>query len=276
MQRMTPDQALRVFDRMAPGFYQMIGDRANRPFDRKIRSVQRLQDISAVTGECSWLNTNYFTHPITQVDRPSTMLIREFDRAHQGLDVPDEWQQHGFTHYARIEFFPVHIRPHAMDRWRQRSYDRRPGTVNALEYDIAKIFSNEFMLRGAPASKWCGLPVDDGIFLGEWLMLAELEQQGIQDFMPTRQVNVMWKHNSRKNKTYLCDQWDYADSDHMFIANTFISWSDCSFNQAKLGKQYLEDPETMAQKFRRDGHADEWQPSKNSNITKNTPPKSMN
>jgi hypothetical protein len=269
MRAIPIDDAVTLLGRVAPGFSDLLLDRANRPFERKIRKVERLRYVD-IMNEDIWMATGSIIDGSIGLEYPSSISIRGYDQVTKDQTVPEDIAKERLTHVARMHFFPVRIRPHAMVRWRERSYDTRPGEVNALEYDIAQEFHNEFKLRGKPQSKWCGLPVDDGIFLGEWRMVAELLREGIGRLW-LKEIQLSWRHNSRRNKNIIVSSHNYADDDYVFLANTFISWSDCSFNQAKLGKQYLEDPENMAQKFRRGEHTEEWTPSKNPNITKNTP-----
>lgn len=244
-----------------PGFKELVLDGKNRPFERKVKQHTNLKQVEhnifAKTGGFGYINNVQVHYKLAIQDIKNVYKAGTLD--------PNTMKAMGYnklTHMAMYWIPPIFTTNHAMERWRERSHMVSKGTVNTIEYEIVNYFTQEFKLRGDPVQTNGGIPVADGVFLGEWLQLGIMKELKLGAFIPVGNRGcVVWNSKHKSTKQIGCVPSDEAwqDNDWFFFAKTFISWNECSFNQAVLGKQILNNPEIEAQRFRRSG-SQEWLP----------------
>ncbi len=266
---------LEHFKALAPGFGQLMMDRdTNTDLDTKIAKhmplFKRYPDaenthwFSAGTPEYGEDHTrgSYWVH-IAQKDHHTGSKFAEFQ--HRTPHLQD------INIMVEMMWMPVYTTRHALQRWRQRTHLDNTLIPGASEYLTAKKFVDEFRLRGAPRQRHWGCPVEDGIFLGEWMTRQEMHTLGIgwDKQIGTHSV-AAWKHDTPshtmtpngldvnvQSRLIGATTMHKEPDEWFFLAKTFISYRDASFGQASLAMSYDKDPEVLAQQFRRDG-AEEW------------------
>jgi hypothetical protein len=270
------DLILQHFRAMAPGFPQLVMDRdTGRDLDAKMAKhmplFKRYPDaentywFARSTPEWGKDHTtgHYFVH-VTHRDHHTGSKFTQLQQ--QTPDIQD------INIMIEMLWMPVYTTRHALQRWRQRTHlDTQLGIPGSSEMLTAKHFVDEFRLRGAPRQRAWGCPVNDGIFLGEWITRQEMHTLGIgwDKQIGTHSI-AAWKHdtpsyimtpdgarvNPQSQRVVTATQHKESD-EWFFLAKTFISYRDASFGQASLAMSYDKDPETAAQQFRRAG-AEEW------------------
>ena len=281
-----PAILLRYFEVMAPGFGQLVPDRGrDRDLHSKIaKHMPRFNRVEQDNGDI--VHYAGFTTPEFGEDHTRAhWFVTVTDKAHYSgpkfSQITGLARQNNIINQtpgmdevnalAEIQWMPVYTTKHALQRWRQRTHLDTEQIPGSAEYFTCRVFQDEFRLRGAPKQRAWGCPVDDGIFLGEWMTRQEMHTLniGFEKEMGTESF-VAWQHDCHSHihtpagvvanpvaynviaSTYRkpADEW-------FFLAKTFISYRDASFGQASLAMSYDKDPETTAQQFRRNG-AEEW------------------
>lgn len=276
------------FNRMAPGFDSLLRDRDTaRDLGQKIqRHLPYFREVDAEVAEGT--RTWYHGHSTQEFGRDHTSghyFISIWDRqnytgnrfthllsapeAHQARQMVPDIDQ--IDVMAEIEWMPVYTTRHALQRWRERTHLDNTLLPGSAEYLTARIFQDEFRMRGAPCQRHWGCPVEDGIFLGEWITRQEMQALHIAwDKEIGSRSFCAWKHSTSTHiftdqgirlnpmsHISMASTYQRPPDEWFFLAKTFISYRDASFGQTSLAMSYDKDPEINAQQFRRSG-AEEW------------------
>jgi len=280
-------EVMRHFEVMAPGFGQLVPDRdSGTDLKTKIaKHMPSFKNIEQDNGDVVHY-AGYSTPEIGEDKTSSHWFATIIDRAHySGPKFTDILRLDNFTQLrqqmpgidninaiAEIQWMPVYTTKHALERWRQRTHlDTQLGIPGSAEYFTCRLFQEEFRLRGAPKQRHWGCPVQDGIFLGEWMTRQEMHTLniGFEKHMGTQSF-VAWQHDCHSHlytdqgvmrnpvaENVVISTYKREPDEWFFLAKTFISYRDASFGQASLAMSYDKDPGITAQQFRRAG-AEEW------------------
>jgi len=279
-------EVMTSFEVMAPGFGELVPDRdIGTDLQTKIaKHMPRFRNLQHSNGDIVHY-AGFSTPEIGEDKTRAHWFATIIDKAHysgpkfQQLQTMERHtgQQRpvvgDINAIAEIQWMPVYTTKHALERWQQRTHlDAQEGIPSSAEYFTCRSFQEEFRLRGAPKQRHWGCPVEDGIFLGEWMTRQEMHslEIGFEKAMGTQSF-VAWQHDCHSH-LYTTDQrvmrnpvaqnvlistYKREPDEWFFLAKTFISYRDASFGQASLAMSYDKDPGTTAQQFRRAG-AEEW------------------